>query len=352
MLNSIIDNSQTFLNHCFLKFTCGILLTQQKKTIPSLAKNLNSSTNELYRILKNQKPLIPFFPQNFFAYIKSFSKEGYFVIDDSTINKQFSKQIQGTSEVFDTIMNRALLGFSVVTLAWTDGITTIPLRFALWYNKDVAQDDYKTKVVLAKELIDSIPSSIEHKGLIFDGLYATKEMIIFLRAKKIRFVARAATNKVITYQGVKAQLKKHTALKFRRNEHSRTIKAQWHELELYFTVEKRKDKHGEITIVFLVSNFQTVSSDYVHIYRFRWGIEVFYRTAKQSLGLKDCQSTDLNMQKIRLYNLFYTYAFLQHQKKLRKASNVESVIRSLQLLKEEDIMLALDSFNQLFHQNG
>src|SRR5215204_2615526 len=102
------------------------------------------------------------------------------------------------------------------------------------------------------------------------------------------------------------------------------------------------------SIVFLVSNFLASSKEYVRIYKLRWGIEMFHRTAKQSLGLKDCQSTNLDMQKVRIYNLFYLYAFLQHHKKLQKASSVESVIRSLQVLKSEELMVALVAFDQIF----
>ncbi|MBA2307495.1 transposase [Candidatus Dependentiae bacterium] len=110
----------------------------------------------------------------------------------------------------------------------------------------------------------------------------------------------------------KPSLKQHPALKLRRNEHSRTIKAEWHGLMLYYTVEKRKDKKGETSIVFLVSNFSASFKEYVRIYKLIWSIETFHRTAKQSLGLKNCQSTKLDMQKVRICNLFSIYAFLQH----------------------------------------
>lgn len=349
MLHSIVNSSKVFLNHSFLKFTCGVLLTQQKKTCPAIAKTINISVSKIYRMLGKQKTHASLFAESFFDYIRPFSKNGYFIIDDSVINKQFSAIIQGTSETFDSITNMPCLGLSVVTLGWTDGTTVILVAYRLWYNKDVANEAYKTKTELAKELILSIPDSIDSQGILFDGLYATEDMMKFLVSKDINFVARAASNKVADCDGQKKQLKKHPSLRLRKNEHSRTVKAKWRSLDLYFTVEKRKDKNGEVSIVFIVSNFKTSSKDYVRIYKLRWGIEVFYRTSKQSLGLKDCQSTDLDMQKVRIYNLFYVYAFLQHQKKLQDALNIEAVIHSLQLLKQEDVMTALTSFNQIFH---
>src|SRR5215204_5742625 len=197
MLNSIIDNSKKLYTNFFLNFACGVILTQQRKTVPAIAHTLNVTTSSIYRVLRKQKPFVSSSAQRFFDYSSSFSQDGLFVIDDSVVSKPFSKSIQGTSEVFDTITSRSCLGLSLITLAWTNGSETIPLAYALWYNKDVAQDHYKTKITLAQELILSIPSSINAQGLIFDGLYATKDMMEFLEQKTIQFVARAATNRVV-----------------------------------------------------------------------------------------------------------------------------------------------------------
>jgi hypothetical protein len=302
----------------------------------------------IYRNLSKQKEHVISYPEYSFNYIKSLSKKGYFIIDDSAINKEYSCVIQGTSEVFDSLTSRPCLGFSIITLVWTDGISTIPVAYTYWYNKNVIGDEYKSKIELSKELITLIPSSIEFHGVVLDGLYASQEMMAFLIEKNIKFVMRAATNRVISCKGIKKTLKEHPALKLRKNEHSRTAEAQWNGLKLHFTSEKRKNKNGDTSIVFLVANFETDSKNCVAIYRLRWDIEIFYRTAKQSLGLKDCQSTDLAMHKVRVYNVFYIYAFLQHQKKLQKSLNVESVIRYFRSGKEEDLMTALISFNEIF----
>ncbi|MBA2307496.1 hypothetical protein H0W26_05165 [Candidatus Dependentiae bacterium] len=139
MLYSIIDNSKKFYTNFILNFLCGVKTTPQRKTVPSIAKGLNVTGSSIYRILKKQKPYLSFSSQRFFDYIKPFSQNGFFVIDDSVVIKQFSKSIERTSEVFDTITNRSCLGLSLITLAWTNGSETIPLIYALWYNKDVVK---------------------------------------------------------------------------------------------------------------------------------------------------------------------------------------------------------------------
>ena len=127
-------------------------------------------------------------------------------------------------------------------LVWTNGTETIPLTDADWFNKDVVTEgEYKKKEELARELLLSVPSYIKHKGLIFDGLYATKAMLSFLVQKDINFVGRFPSNRVVFSNGVKCAVRDHPDLKIRKNERSRTIKGEWHGLSLYFTIEKRKE---------------------------------------------------------------------------------------------------------------
>ncbi len=49
---------------------------------------------------------------------------------------------------------------------------------------------------------------------------------------------------------------------------------------------------------------------------------------------------------------FLYICFSATSKKLQKASSVELVIRSLQMLKREDLMIALVAFNQISHENN
>jgi hypothetical protein len=352
MPSSSIKPSQSFWNRHAVKFICGLLLVTQRKTGPAVAKKISTSSSTVYRILHKQEPFIETFSANVFATIQRSPKKGYFIIDDTVVPKEYSSQMQGTSETYNSATNRPCLGLTIVTLLWTDGSRSIPVAFLLWYNKNVASDTYKTKIQLAQELIDSIPSSISLHAIIFDGLYASKAMLKYLNEKNTHYVARAATNRVIIHNGIKASLKDHTALKLYRNERSKTILAEWHDMLLYFTVEKRKDKNGKFSIVFIVSNFENLPKEYIRLYRLRWPIELFHRTSKQYLGLEHCQSTDLKMQKVRIYNVFYAYIFLQQQKEIEDSPNIETVIRSIQTLGKDDLMALLTCFNTSFVGNN
>ncbi len=49
---------------------------------------------------------------------------------------------------------------------------------------------------------------------------------------------------------------------------------------------------------------------------------------------------------------FLYIRFFATLKKIQKASSVEFVIRSLQMLKPEELMVALVAFNQIFHESN
>lgn len=58
-------------------------------------------------------------------------KRKIFVVDDSVYNKNRSKKLELLSRVFDHVDKIYVKGFRFLTLAFTDGISLIPIDFAL-----------------------------------------------------------------------------------------------------------------------------------------------------------------------------------------------------------------------------
>ena len=54
---------------------------------------------------------------------------------------------------------------------------------------------------------------------------------------------------------------------------------------------------------------------------------MFFRTAKQHLGLGDCQSRKLKLQKNHIINVFFAYALLQSKTIKQKLLNPETALR-------------------------
>ncbi len=170
-----------------------------------------------------------------------------------------------------------------------------------------------------------------------DGLYAIVDMLKGLIDQGIRFEMRLHANRVVKDGDFKGQVKKHPKLKLSGKRPMRTIKAEWYGMNIYITAFRRVTKYGRVIITYQVSNYKSSARQHVRAYEFRWNIEKFFRTAKQRLGLNDCQSRKKTLQENHLLNVFFAYAFLQYERKKNRLKNVESAMKSIKGSSFEDV---------------
>lgn len=275
-------------------------------------------------------------------------KKVYLLIDDTLILKTYSRVIEGTSDNYSSSEKRMYRSFCSVVAMLTDGITAIPIDQQIWTSKEFTSSEYKRKWELAQDLILYLKQKIDIKCVILDGLYAVDEFIKWLNEQEVFFEMRFHSNRVISKNGVKAQIKKHSALRLMRGRSRRTIKAFWKETPLYFTALKRQLANGYFTTVFQVSNFKANSSEHVKLYGYRWNIEKFFRTAKQYLGLNDCQSRKIERQKGHVLQVFIAYALAQYERVKSKLKNVETAIKSIKLQNSRQSNYAINRLRGIF----
>ena len=58
-------------------------------------------------------------------------RESVFIIDDSTYDRSRSRNVELLSRVFDHCTGRYLKGFRLLTMCWSDGVSTLPIDFSL-----------------------------------------------------------------------------------------------------------------------------------------------------------------------------------------------------------------------------
>ena len=90
------------------------------------------------------------------------------------------------------------------------------------------------------------------------------------------------------------------------------------------------------------------AKEYLIIYDGRWNIEIMFRTLKQSLGLSQCQSRNLEYQKAHIYSSFFSYGFIQHEKEAHSFENSEVAIKYLSALKLNMAVKGIHSFSRNF----
>ena len=69
---------------------------------------------------------------------------------------------------------------------------------------------------------------------------------------------------------------------------------------------------------------------------------------KQKLGLAHCSARKSNIHTQHIYAVFLSYAFLQHEKKIRNLSNVKTAISHLLDAKSVNLYDRIHSFNRNF----
>lgn len=98
---------------------------------------------------------------------------GFLIIDDTAINKQFAKHIENLSWVFDSKINKCILGLSLVMIAWSNSRITIPLAIRVYQ-----KSNGKTKIDLALELIEYAQNlGFKPDYVSFDSWYAADRLL-------------------------------------------------------------------------------------------------------------------------------------------------------------------------------
>lgn len=257
------------------------------------------------------------------------------VIDDGTISKRYSQEIEGTSSMIDQSTKTFTTGYKIIVAGLTDGKYFLPIAIEHWIAEFIAQDGYLTVVKLAEKLILKILDLeviIEH--FVMDGLYFSKEFVQFLHLKRLKFVIKAKTTTSVIYKGQKMQLHACKDLRLNRNQNQKKIVAEWNGQMWYFIAVRRSGKRGE-KVIYLIANFNAKAKIYAKIYDSRWNIEKFFRTSKQYLGLKNSFSLEAKIYLNHIRCVLFAYCLLQILMKKFRLNCVEDAMRKAQALKNK-----------------
>jgi SRSO17 transposase len=331
-----------------ITYPISLLLSNGKKTAESLSVVSGKSGDTILRMLddKNVTPeeliniAISYFGTDFLDVI----------IDDSTIEKMYSKLIEGSGDNYDSSQGRMYRSLCTVVAMLSNRRFAIPVKHEFWINKEIVGDEYKTKVVIAKEIISFIKQFVRIRVIIADGLYATQEMTEWIDEQGLIYEMRLHSNRLIYNDNEKEKVKvrDYQPLKLDKSRRRKTVKCKWKGMTIYVTAIKRIDKKGNVTIVYQISNAKLSAREHANIYEYRWWVEIFFRTAKQSLGLSECQCRKSNRQKNHIYSVFLAYIFLQIERRTFHCKNPEDALRRLRRKSYRSIMRRLSSLDQIF----
>jgi len=259
------------------------------------------------------------------------------IFDDILLTK-CGRRIELVSKVWDHVSNRSLLGFKIPVCLYYDGISCLPVDFSLHREKgknkqkpygmkksevrkvssksrQKSSQGYKRVKEAGQSKIDMALKMIRRavgKGIAIDYVlmdswftcWAFIELLAQLNANlesPIRLIGMYKCSK--TRFDRNSQSPTHGQLREMAGANKpcrklgyyyRQATVEWkgQPIKLFFCKEGKRGKWK----VLLTTDKSLTFIEMIKIYQTRWAIEVFFKEAKQHLGLGKCQSNDFDAQ--------------------------------------------------------
>lgn len=239
------------------------------------------------------------------------------VVDDTLYSRSRSKRVELSANVYDHAGKGAKFqnGFRLLTLAWTDGVTLIPLIFRhlssetqknrfneINPNIDKRSCGYKARLqaistgpkVLLELLAQAVKAGVPAKHVLFDSWFSYPATIISISKLKLHIVGRLKKTPKVKYligEEKKTLTEIYSSLKKRRGKSkyllSVAVKLYNPENEM---IDARivyvRDRHNKKNWIGFITTDMTLSEDkIIELYGKRWSIEVFFKICKSYLKL-------------------------------------------------------------------
>jgi hypothetical protein len=272
-----------------------------------------------------------------------------FIADDSLYNRDRSKKVELLARVHDHNENRYYRGFRMLTLGWSDGISQIPVSFALLSSAkeknrlvpmqegiDKRTNGYRRRLesmskapqALADLVRGALKSGIQADYILFDSWFSFPSTIMAMRTTKVHVVCMLKDLKTIRYGYQGNSLRLAELFKVVRKKAGRAkILAQ-------VVVEIGKDDKGmpvQAKIVFvrdrssknwlalLSTDVTLTEEEIISLYKRRWDIEVFFKMTKSFLNLaKEFQSRSYDALVAHTTIVFCRYIMLALARRMNK----------------------------------
>lgn len=277
-----------------------------------------------------------------------------FIFDD-TIAAKTGKYIEGTSRIWDHVIQKSVLGFQILVMGYYDGTMFIPIDFSIHrskgqnqkkpyglapkhYNKQFKKKRVAntpgferkkelntSKIEMAIKMIKrAVKNNLTTDYVLADSWFTCWKLVEVVLKNKMNYIGMFSIYKTLFTYGNKkltyAQIRHLNRKKVKRNKrfklyYIRTV-VQWNgqNVVLIFTRKGKKGNWKTLISTDLSLNF----NETIEIYQIRWTIEVFFKESKQSLGLGKSQSTDFDAQIADTTLVMVQYLFLALQNRVDK----------------------------------
>lgn len=254
----------------------------------------------------------------------------YLLIDDSKKGKR-GKKMDAVSYIYDSVTGRKILGHQYVKATLKFRGYVIPFAIRLYVkDKDCPSLglEFKKTTQLAAQIISEfeVPEGVKVRVL-FDSYYLCPTVVKACRRKGFYFVSTLKSNRNLFKNGRKLKAGKYGKNLFGRIEKKSFIMrkesgkvnytyvaAGWLEVSdmgKLHVVFSRKDR-GKGILGIVTDDPELSMVGIIKAYNERWSIEVFFKDAKQLLGLGQYQNGSYRAAVTHLHLVCFAYALLTH----------------------------------------
>ena len=256
------------------------------------------------------------------------------IFDDSDLPKT-GRYIEKISRIWDHVSRRYILGYKLLAMGYWDGASFIPLDFSLHrergrnsekpfglkkkeyrkqYKKkrekgthswDRAKEADSTKIESALKMFwRAISQGVKVDYVLMDSWFTCEAFVRAVRRVKKQTVHLIGMYKIpktkfnylgdmLTHSQIRNKLGKvKRCRKLRLHYKEASVDYNGVPIKMFFS---RQGTNGKWR-VFITTNTELSFIKMIEIYQIRWTVEVFFKEAKQLLGLGRCQSKDFDAQ--------------------------------------------------------
>lgn len=249
--------------------------TEAARCIPE--SRIQAAHDSVNRLLQRQTPDTEALWQEAQPLVER--ENGFLILDDTTLDKPYSHQIELVSYHWSGKHQQVVKGINVVTLLWTDGTSIVPVDFRV-YDR---QHDEKTKNDHFRDMLNTAKErGFAPHCVLFDSWYSGMGNLKHVRRLQWHFLTRLKSNRL-----VKEQESDYLAV----SEVNIPDEGCLVHLKGYGQIKLFKVQHIEKEPEFWATDMLSMNPERrAELRKISWKIEEFHRGVKQFCGIERCQA--------------------------------------------------------------
>lgn len=285
-------------------YTKFLIANQNKYSGVELSKTSESSLSHdsVSKWLRDKN----FTSKDLWPHVKSMvsKEEGYLIIDDSVLDKRFSRNNELVGKHWTSNEHRLISGIDLVNLLWTKGDECISVDYRIYQSeekKNKTKNDYfREMLVTAKK------RGFKPYYLLGDCWYGSVENMKFINKQNWKFIFGAKENRQVS-------ITKNIYVSISNLDWSKTlVQKVWLKDFGYVIAAKIVFKNDDIRYIITndltLTDVETLKNHNDH----RWNIETFHRGLKQTTGIEKCYSTLGQSQRNHIFASFVAFVKLEY----------------------------------------